>query len=70
MPVHFQLSPAAQIVMDGWWNDTRSNQEGIAAVLRALTKSGLDRETMIDGWVCKAIDVETILNLAAELEAK
>jgi hypothetical protein len=40
----------------------------LASVLRALTCAGLSKETMIDGWVCKAIDVETILDVAAELE--
>ena len=70
MTVHSQLSLSAQVVMDAWWNNSGSNQSGVADVLRALTKSGLDKETMIDGWVCKAIDVETILDIVAELEAK
>ena len=69
-PMTSQLSLSAQLVMDAWWNNSGSNQSGIADVLRALTKCGLAKETMIDGWVCKAIDVETILDVVAELEGK
>jgi hypothetical protein len=34
MTAHSQLSPTAQKIMDAWWNDSGSNQSGIAAVLR------------------------------------
>jgi hypothetical protein len=31
-----ELSPAAQAVMDAWWNDSKDNRSGIAAALRAV----------------------------------
>lgn len=65
------LSPQAQAII-GAISTTIDKPmiriEVAAAVLRTLTCSGLTKETMIDGWVCKAIDVETILDIAAELE--
>lgn len=68
-----KLSPAAEVVFtvaDLFGEGGKSfNASFAATILRSLVQSGIDRETMIDGWVCKAIDVETILNVAAELES-
>ena len=68
-----QLSTAAEVVFtvaDLFGEGGKSfNASFAATILRSLVQSGIDRETMIDGWVCKAIDVETILNVAAELES-
>lgn len=44
------------------------NANFAARILKTLAECELAEETMIRGWVCKAIDVETILNVATELE--
>jgi len=66
------LSPAAEVIFtiaDLNGDGGKSHNASFAAsILRTLTCAGLAKETMIDGWVCKAIDVETILDVAAELE--
>lgn len=67
-----ELSPAAEVVFtvaDLFGEGGKSfNASFAATILQSLVQSGIDRETMIDGWVCKAIDVESILDIASELE--
>ena len=67
-----ELSPAAELIFtvaDLFGEGGKSfNASFAACILRSLVQSGIDKETMIDGWVCKAIDVETILDVAAKLE--
>lgn len=67
------LSPSAKtmfVVADLFGDGGKSYNASFAAtILRSLTECGLQKETMIGGWVVKAIDVESILDVAAELES-
>jgi hypothetical protein len=70
-----ELSPAAQAVMDAWWNCSQSNQHGIAATLRAVADQAHPKahiediayahQTYVDGWK-DALDV--IFAIADELK--
>jgi hypothetical protein len=68
-----ELSPAAQAVMDAWWNCSQSNQHGIAATLRAAAERNEYKPDMRDemevmfseGWNSHR---KELLTIAAELE--
>lgn len=68
-----QPSLATQKVQAAFWKDVQHienvDEFNLAAALRALVCTSLVEETMIQGWVCKAISCEDILNVSAELEA-
>lgn len=67
------LSPAAKTIFtvaDLFGDGGKSYNANFATtILRSLAVCGLQKETMIDGWVVKAIDVESILDVATELES-
>lgn len=70
-----ELSPAAKAVMTAWWNDSGTNQQAIAAVLRAAAEIVVPEEQLYGGdqrWVyerdARQACRDELLAIADELE--